>query len=754
MTPHAGARILVIDDEATVRGFLCEALADHGYVVDAAEDGKQAIDKIRRNRYDAAVCDLRMPDIDGLETLAQAKALNPDIEFIMLTAHGTMENAVDSLRKGAFDFLLKPVNLTDLHFAIDRALERREFIERLGLYELSRSIFSTLNEEELYGRIVQSALQVLRADDASLMLKDESNRLYIALSTSLQQEILADTHLALGERVAGRVALLPEPVVINDDVAGDDRFGGVQAWRSINAAIVCPLTMRGQLLGVLNVNRVKSADRYTERDRRNAMILASLVALALGNARLHKELLARLEQLRDTQEEVIQSEKMTALGNLLSGVAHELNNPLCGVLGYAQLMQQEELSGKVRKGVEVILREADRAAKIVGNLLKFARREKPEKKPLGINGVILKTIERKAYDLKVSRVEVKADLDPNLPYVNGDFHQLQVMLTHLINNAQQAMFDSHGGGTLTVRTAPKDGRVMITLADDGPGISPDNVRRVFDPFFTTKGFGKGTGLGLSVCFAIVRDHGGVIRCGGEPGKGAVFTIEMPVASPGTQQAMAGTTGTQTAAAPAEVGGGPAQAGPAAPAQAGTAPAQSASASGQLGAPPAQAGPAAPVAGAAPLAVAVAPSAAPTARAGTVPADAVSAPRVLVADTEVHVQDVLVELLGRMGYRVDTADTGEGALAKIRGGSYDALIADYAMPRLDGRALLDILKAEKPALARSVIFLSSDTANPRLADFAAATGSVLLGKPFDIETMRSTLRRLVSQSGEAPNPTIH
>jgi signal transduction histidine kinase len=708
MTPHAGARILVIDDEATVRGFLVEALTDHGYVVDAAEDGRQAIEKIRRNRYDAAVCDLLMPEVDGLETLAQAKALNPDIEFVMLTAHGTMENAVDSLRKGAFDFLLKPVNLTDLHFAIDRALERREFIERLGLYELSRSIFSTLNEEELYGRVVQSAIQVLRADDASLMLKDESNRLYIALSTSLQQEILADTHLALGERVAGRVALLPEPVVINDDVAGDDRFGGVQPWRPINAAIVCPLTMRGQLLGVLNVNRVTSADRYTERDRRNAMILASLVALALGNARLHKELLARLEQLRDTQEEVIQSEKMTALGNLLSGVAHELNNPLCGVLGYAQLMQQEELSGKLRKGVDVILREADRAAKIVGNLLKFARREKAEKKPLGINGVILKTIERKAYDLKVSRVEVKADLDPNLPYVNGDFHQLQVMFMHLINNAQQAMFDSHGGGTLTVRTEPKDSRILITLADDGPGISPENVRRVFDPFFTTKGVGKGTGLGLSVCFAIVRDHGGVIRCGGEPGKGAVFTLELPVASPGAQQAQVG------AAAPAQAGAAPVPVG------------------------------AAPVAAASSMVAAQPEATAPTA----------PAPRVLVADTEVHVQDVLVELLGRMGYRVDTADSGEGALAKIRGGSYDALIADYAMPRLDGRALLDILKAEKPALASSVIFLSSDTANPRLAEFAAATGSVLLGKPFDIETMRSTLRRLVARSIDKANPTIH
>jgi signal transduction histidine kinase len=673
--------VLVIDDEAGVRDMLGEALRRKGYTVTEAADGDAAVERVRAARFDVALCDLKMPGIDGLETLRQIKEINPDIEIIIMTGYGTMENAIESHRQGAFDFLVKPVVMQDLLFSVGKALERRDMRERLGLFELSRTIFSTLDPDELYGRVLQSAIQVLRGDDASLMLLDENRNLHIALSTSLQQEILAETHLAIGERVAGRVAQQFEPVVINDDVGRDERFQGVVPLRRVNAAVVCPLVMRGELFGVLNINRVKSPDRYTERDRRNAMILSSLVALALGNARLHNELQARLRQLGDTQEEVIQTEKMTALGNLLSGVAHELNNPLCGVLGYAQLMQQDDPAPKMRKGIEVIVREAERAARIVNNLLTFARREKPEKKPLGVNGVLLKTIERKAYDLKVSRVEVKADLDPKLPFILGDFHQLQAVFGNLITNAQQAMFETHGKGILTIRTERRGPLVTITFADDGPGIPRENARRVFDPFFTTKEVGEGTGLGLSVCFAIVREHGGTIRVGGQPGQGATFTVELPVAQPGAQEA---------AGAPADPGQ-----------DRGTAPAQAVASPGAPG------------------------------------------PRVLVADTQQHVQDVLVELLGGMGCRVDTAETGDGALAKIRKGNYDALIADYALPRLDGRALLEALRSEKPSLARRVIFLASDAMSPNLMEFAATSGSLLVGKPFDLETMRTALRRVFS-----------
>src|SRR6266571_1359294 len=522
------ASLLVVDDEPQVRTVLKDALGESGFSVDVAADGESAILKARTTPYDVAICDLKMPGIDGLETISRIRQINPDIQFIILTAHGTLESAIESLRMGAFDFLQKPVVLKDLEFSIGRALERRNLLERSALFDLSQAIFSTLDPDELYGRLVQSAMEILRADDASLMLLGENRELYIARSTSSVVDTLTATRLALGERVAGRVAQQTEPALINDDVAGDGRFGGVTSLRSIRAAIACPLTMRGELLGVLNVNRLSQEMPYTERDRQTAVIVSSLVALALGNARLHKELQARLQQISDTQEEVIQNEKMVALGSLLSGVAHELNNPLCAVLGYAQLMHQEDLEPKLRKGVEVISREADRAATIVSDLLRFSRRERPVKKALGLSGVLLKTLERKAYDLKSARVEVRTMLDAELPLVLGDFHQLQLVFMNLITNAQQAMFDHRGSGTLTISGEHRNGRVILTFADDGPGVAAENTRRVFDPFFTTKAVGKGRGLGLSVCFAIVRDHGGVIRVSRGAGGGAVFTVELPV----------------------------------------------------------------------------------------------------------------------------------------------------------------------------------------------------------------------------------
>jgi signal transduction histidine kinase len=680
--------VLVIDDERQLREVFSEALHEKGYHVETAEDGASALRQAHERRFDVAVCDLKMPGMGGLETLEKLRAVDPDLECIVMTAYGTLENAIQSIRIGVSDFLQKPIPLQDLVFSIEKALERRDLRERLGLYELSRSIFSTLDPDDLYGRILRSAIQVLRADDASLMLLDENRRLTIALSTSLQREIREGTQLALGERVAGRVALQGEPVVINETVAGDARFEGVLPMRDVRASIVCPLTMRDQLLGVLNINRVSVPERYTEHDRRNAMILSSLVALALGNARLHKELQASVRRIEDTQEELIQNEKMLALGSLLSGVAHELNNPLCGVLGYAQLLQRSNDDPKLRKGIEVIAREGERAAKIVSDLLIFARRETPQKKPLGLNGVVLKALERKAYDLKVCRIEVRADLDPKLPLVWGDFHQFQTVFGHLITNAQQSMFESHGQGILGIRSETRSGRVFLTISDDGRGIPPEHARRIFDPFFTTRAVGKGVGLGLSVCFAIVRDHGGVIKfTPGEGGRGATFVLEVPAAGP---EAIA---------------------------------AGERSESGTRG------------------------------EAGAPEAHAPGGPRILIADGEAHIQDLLVDLLGGMGFRVDTAETGEGVLAKIRSAEYDALIADYGMPPLGGQGLFEALVVERPALARRTIFLTNDSGSPALAEFAASSGSILIGKPFDLDTMRSALRRLFAAAPPG-SATIH
>ncbi len=231
---------------------------------------------------------------------------------------------------------------------------------------------------------------------------------------------------------------------------------------------------------------------------------------------------------KQIREQLLHNEKMVAVGSLVSGVAHELNNPLAGVSGFAQLLLERSEDPKLRKTLERIRDEADRAAKIVKNLLTFARKHKPESSRISINTILERTLELRAYDMRVSDIKVSTEFDPDLPPTFADPNQLQQVFLNVIVNAEHAMKDARGKGHFKVGTAVVDGRIRITLEDDGPGIKPEHLKQIFDPFFTTKTVGKGTGLGLSICKAIVREHGGSITATSTVDRGTTFTIDLPV----------------------------------------------------------------------------------------------------------------------------------------------------------------------------------------------------------------------------------
>ncbi len=227
------------------------------------------------------------------------------------------------------------------------------------------------------------------------------------------------------------------------------------------------------------------------------------------------------------QEQLAQAEKLSALGELISGIAHELNNPLTGVMGYSQLLLSSQASA-TKETMEKIHREAVRCQKIVQNLLAFARRRAPERTMTDVNALVESTLDLRAYQLKVDGVEVSTDLDPNLPPTLGDFHQLQQVFVNIINNAHHAMIEAGQPGKLSISTRHSDGAIRVTFADTGPGIPEDRIQRIFDPFYTTKEIGKGTGLGLSLSYGIVREHEGRIEVRSRPGEGACFTVVLPV----------------------------------------------------------------------------------------------------------------------------------------------------------------------------------------------------------------------------------
>ncbi len=237
------------------------------------------------------------------------------------------------------------------------------------------------------------------------------------------------------------------------------------------------------------------------------------------------------DETRDIYHQLLQAEKMAALGQTISGVAHELNNPLATILSWAErLSERSNLDEPVRRGLETILSESERAARIVRNLLTFARKRQTTRAMVDINQVIRETLALRAYEQRVTNIDVIDALAAGLPQVFADGHQLQQVLLNLIINAEQAMLAANGRGTIVVRTwhdADQDA-VILEINDDGPGIPTETQPKIFDPFFTTKDVGKGTGLGLTVAYAIIQEHGGRIRLDSRADAGASFYVELPV----------------------------------------------------------------------------------------------------------------------------------------------------------------------------------------------------------------------------------
>jgi signal transduction histidine kinase/ActR/RegA family two-component response regulator len=237
------------------------------------------------------------------------------------------------------------------------------------------------------------------------------------------------------------------------------------------------------------------------------------------------------DETRDIYHQLLQAEKMAALGQTISGVAHELNNPLATIHSWAErLTERETLDPAVRRGLDTILSESQRAARIVRNLLTFARKRQTTRAMVDVNQVVRETLALRAYEQHVSNVTIIDALAAGLPQVFADGHQVQQVLLNLIINAEQAMLSAKGRGILVVRTwhDPAQEAVVLEINDDGPGIPDDLQPKIFDPFFTTKEVGQGTGLGLTVAYAIIQEHGGRIRLESRLGRGASFFVELPV----------------------------------------------------------------------------------------------------------------------------------------------------------------------------------------------------------------------------------
>ena len=242
------------------------------------------------------------------------------------------------------------------------------------------------------------------------------------------------------------------------------------------------------------------------------------------------ELEKTVSTLKNTQAQLIQSEKLSAVGQFVAGVAHELNNPLTAVIGFADVLSAEETNDKNRRHLDLIVKSAHRCHKIVHSLLSFARQHAPERRIVEVNALVDDVVDIMAYDLRTSNITILKEYGSGLPQLMADSHQLQQVFVNILSNARQAIEPFRRDGQIIIRTRLSDGGVRIELQDNGPGIRAESLSKIFDPFFTTKPVGKGTGLGLSLSYGIIQEHGGTISVESKVGHGAMFVIELPAAT--------------------------------------------------------------------------------------------------------------------------------------------------------------------------------------------------------------------------------
>lgn len=485
-----------------------------------------------------------------------------------------------------------------------------------------------------------------------------------------------------------------------DEVVTIDPWGGIVSWNAGAAAIYGHPA--GEMIGrdweaLWPADRADEARELLRRVLERGETIANHDTIRLTRDGERVDILLTLSPLSDgggsvrgvscigknmtlqkqLQAQLMQSEKMATVGALISGVAHELNNPLTAILGYSQLVAEADVGDKLPTYLQRIATEAQRSQRIVQNLLAFARKHEPRASRISINDVLRGTLDLASYDLRASGIDVVEQLGEALPSTLADPHQLQQVFLNLITNARHALKDRGRSAKLVISSRLEDagleGRPALVVAfeDNGPGV-PDRLRKkIFDPFFTTKGAGEGTGLGLSLSYGIVQEHGGRIGVADAASGGARFEIRLPVlaivpdmTSPRRVQAADTAAGTAGDAGPLRR-------------------------------------------------------------------------RILVVDEQAAVREMVSDVLALEGHEIETAHDGSQALDKILGGDpYDLIIVDLALPDYGGDRLWREVSNMKPELARRMVFAGGE--KPEDQRIIEGTGAQWLPKPYGADDVRRTV----------------
>jgi signal transduction histidine kinase/DNA-binding response OmpR family regulator len=513
--------ILIVDDEVGVTR-LCQRLLDRaGYQVVAVNRPQEGIHFLENEHADLLLVDVRMPEMDGFQLLEISRKLQPDIAVVIMTGYGTVDTAVESLRKGADGMILKPFSGAELVQSIEQALrekQREHEIQRLRvlrpLFDISESLFTEKDPERLQDLFLDIACEHLSCSHISLYLQEND-----------QLKMLGERGLTLSQNVddfVNQVLDSNSPLLMVDSKSEDPQNQRFLEAHNLGSLICIPVVL-GRKSRVVLAGRGIDHIPFNAVDLEMSAVLFRQAAIALENAELYSELQEHILQVERSQRALLQAEKLAAVGRLTASIAHEINNPLQSVRNCLHLIGHGELPEESRKNYLVLATdELDRLMNTAKRMLDYYRPSAIDRQPVDIDDLIHRVVQLMDAQLRNQDVVTHLDLKKGLPVVLAVGNQIQQVLVNIILNALDVMPE---GGEIFITSDFQDNHVIILIEDTGPGIHHEEGESIFEPFVSSKE--DGLGLGLTVSYGIITAHGGTLELLPQQNRGARFQIRLP-----------------------------------------------------------------------------------------------------------------------------------------------------------------------------------------------------------------------------------
>lgn len=494
-------KILIVDDEESIRNLVRMNLELDGHQTLMAKDGPTALEIFEKERPEVVLLDVRMPGMDGIEVLRRMKQTYADAEVIIITGHGDMDMAVECLRKEATNFLTKPVSDDLLSLAVKRAEEKIALKNKIKQY--------TRNLETL---VREANVELERAYQFRENIIENSPDAIVCI------------------RRGGEI------IIFN---SAAERLLGYRKAEVIGKMNIVEVYPPGGAKEIMKALRSNDFGGQGILQKREALVRAKSgeeIPVYISAALLYEDgketgsvgIFTDLRERKKLEKQLLRSEKLSSLGKLSAGIAHEINQPLTGVLTFAHLLAKKfKKDEATRKDIEVIVRETTRIRGIVQGILDFAREMPMQKKPRKIEDLLEQTLRIIVHQQRFFGIELNKEYDPDVPDIVLDSNLMEQVFMNIILNAVDAM---EGSGALTLKIKHNNGWVDVIFQDSGHGIPEDMIDKIFDPFFTTKDSteGMGMGLGLAVSYGIVKNHNGDIIVNSTVGEGTTFTVRLPL----------------------------------------------------------------------------------------------------------------------------------------------------------------------------------------------------------------------------------